>query len=100
MGDKESTVGFEIISHKVFPDLAFGGEYNVWFIRLCGRTFYVSHQSCIPFVGSECIALDAAEIDGELVVQILSAELAVSKAADPLDALADVVEQLEAKYGN
>lgn len=100
MGDKASTGGFEIIRHEVVPEPVFDGEHSVWFIRLCGRTFFVSHQSKLGRLGPECMAFEAAEIDGELVVPRWSAELAVSKAADPLDALADVVEQLEAKYGN
>lgn len=111
MSDKESTCGVEIISHTVepwVPRLPFepAGTHNRWYIRIGGRVYYVSHRDNVNTIrgkmlgfGPECIAFDAAEIDGEVVVTSWS-ERAVSHAADPLDALADVVEQLEENYGD
>lgn len=81
-----------VLSHESEDGLF--GVHNRWFIRLNGRIYYVSHQGDLPFFGPECMAFDAAEVDGQFIVADW-ADRAVSHRADPVEAFNDVIEQLE-----
>lgn len=85
-----------IVRHVVEADEALGGTHHQWVVDVNGKRYYVSHQSHIPGVGPECMAF-RAEGNGPKFKVTSWRELAVSHSADPLDALADVVEQLEGR---
>lgn len=90
---------YEIVKHATDYDFEFGSTHNAWLVDLNGSRYYVSHQDNLPFVGPECMAFRSDRSSTTFEASNWG-ELAVSHAEDPLEAFAEVMEQLEARYAD
>ena len=81
---------WEIVSEDAKMESVFQSVHTVWHVKTNDGYLYVSHQTSIPYSGSECMVFTSDE-SGRMGT---SDPLAVSYERDADEAFRDVMEQM------